>query len=56
MNWTGMCVADWVHLGEIALIWTLGRIVSALGLPSHHGVDISAATPLSSIQGRDHGD
>jgi hypothetical protein len=56
MNRSGMRVSDWVHLGEIALIWTLGGIVGPLGLPPHHGVDISAATPISCIQGRDHGD
>jgi hypothetical protein len=61
LNETGTVVSDWVHVREIVVIPDIA------GLPDHAGmspdrlpfacrVDISAATPLSAFQGRDHGD
>jgi hypothetical protein len=67
MNRTGTPVSEWVHLGEIAVILgsngAAGRPglraikgISPDRLPSRDGADISAATPISGYQGRDHGD
>jgi hypothetical protein len=49
MNRTGTCVAEWVHLDEIAVILAIGGIAAPVGLPSCDGADISAATPISGI-------
>jgi hypothetical protein len=54
MNRTGTRVSEWVHLGEIAVIWASATLPDRL--PSRDGADISAATPTSGFQGRDHGD
>ena len=56
MNRTGTRVSGWVHLGEIAVILAMAGIAAPVGLPSRDGADISAATPTSGFQGRDHGD
>ena len=66
MNQTGTVVSERVHLGEIVVIsgaaaWPDGRpravrAISPDRLPSRDGADISAATPISGFQGRDHGD
>jgi hypothetical protein len=69
MNRTGTAVSEWVHLGEIAVILGINGVagsprpvsgevkgISPDRLPSCDGADISAATPISGFQGRDHGD
>jgi hypothetical protein len=61
VNETRMVTSERVHVGEIAVIWTaLGvrafRDISPDRLPCVERVDISAATPISAFQGRNHGD
>jgi hypothetical protein len=62
LNEIGMPASDRVHLREIVVIfgtyWRLGRSrgISPDRLPFSGGVDISAAIPLSALQGRNHGD
>jgi hypothetical protein len=67
MNRTATSVSEWVHLGEIAVILGMDGVAGWPGLcamdaispdrlPSRDGADISAATPISGFQGRDHGD
>jgi hypothetical protein len=62
LNEIGMPTSDRVHLREIVVI--SGPIIGGSGdpgispdrLPFSGGVDISAAIPLSALQGRNHGD
>jgi len=49
MNRTGTRLSEWVHVGEIAVILTVGVIAGRVGLPSRDSADISAATPISGI-------
>jgi hypothetical protein len=49
MNRAGMRVSEWVHLGEIAVILTVGGIAPRARLPSRDSADISPATPISGI-------
>jgi hypothetical protein len=61
LNETGTVVSDWVHVREIVVIPDIGSLPGHSGmspdrLPFACCVDISAATPLSAFQGRDHGD
>jgi hypothetical protein len=44
-----MRVSEWVHLGEIAVILTVGGFAGQGRLPSRDSADISAATPISGI-------
>jgi hypothetical protein len=62
VNAAGTLVSEKVHLREIVVIpggdWLAGRSVASQGgrLPFAEGADISAATPISAFQGRNHGD
>jgi hypothetical protein len=61
LNETGTLVSDWVHIREIVVIpgihWPPEiRGISPDRLPLRDGADISAATPISAFQGRNHGD
>jgi hypothetical protein len=61
LNETGTITSERVHVGEIGVILaaTAGRATSDASpdrLPFPGGVDISAATPISPFQGRNHGD
>src|SRR5216684_4175086 len=56
-----MLVSDWVHVREIVVIPGVNRPPDIRGigpdrLPLRDGADISAATPISAFQGRNHGD
>jgi hypothetical protein len=61
LNETGTLVSDWVHLREIVVIPGVDWPPDIRGiwpdrLPLRDGADISAATPISAFQGRNHGD
>jgi hypothetical protein len=61
LNETRTVVSEKVHLGEIivtsaSIAWRAIRSVSPDRLPFADCVDISAATPTSAFQGRNHGD
>jgi len=62
VNEIGMLVSDRVHLCEIVVIPGIDRLLGQSGansadrLPLADGADISAATPVSPLQGRNHGD
>jgi hypothetical protein len=61
LNETGTLVSDWVHVREIVVIPGVDWAPDIRGiwpdrLPLRDGVDISAATPISAFQGRNHGD
>jgi hypothetical protein len=63
LNESGTFVSERVHLREIAVIpgtdcppWASGPGISPDRLPFADGADISAAIPISPLQGRNHGD
>jgi hypothetical protein len=62
VNETGTLVSERVHLCEIVVIPCIDRLlgqsggISADRLPFADGADISAAIPVSALQGQNHGD
>jgi hypothetical protein len=61
VNETGMVTSQRVHIREIAVIpaalaGSANRDMSLDRLPCRERIDISAATPISAFQGRNHGD
>jgi hypothetical protein len=61
VNEAGTLLSERVHLCEIVVIPGIDRplgpsAISADRLPFADGADISAAIPVSALQGRNHGD